>query len=166
MDLVKIKTWLTKNKTTVYLWLILIMISLVITVLQKTKQTKPTLRGEIKNIDTYIPKGFVLLPVELSNGPSLEGLLSERGVVDLYTADPVQKSAYRVATAVKIIRSPQNSAYFAILVPEQEASFLIQRFQSFYAVIQNPLKIGTKIQPLSKVNKRSIVIELDHGENF
>lgn len=166
MNILKIKSWLIKNKKTIYLWLILITISLVITFLQKIKQTEPTIKGEIKNIDTYIPKGFVLLPVELNNGLSLEGLLSEKGVVDLYTGDPTQKSAYRVAEAVKIIRSPQNPSYFSVLVPEQEASFLIQRFQSFYAVIQNPLKTGTKIQPPKKINRRSIVIELDHEGNF
>ncbi len=166
MNTLNIKTWMTKNKTTIYLWLILIMISLAITILQKTKKKDLISNERLQNIDTYIPKGFVLLPIELNNSSSLEGLLSEKGVVDLYTSDPFQKSARRVAVAVKIIRSPQNSAYFAVLVPEQEASLLIQRFQSFYAVIQNPLKQGTKIHPLNKTNKRSIVIELDHEENF
>ena len=160
------KVFLTKNKPAIYLWLTLIIISLVITIVQKTKKEDLTTRKGMQNIDTYIPKGFVLLPVELSNGSSVEGLLTEKGVVDLYTGDPLQKSAHRVAVAVKIIRSPQNPSHFSVLVPEQEASFLIQRFQSFYAVIQNPLKTGTKIQPLSKVSKRSIIIELDHEGNF
>ena len=148
MNISKIKIWLIKNKAAVYLWLILITISLTITILQKAKKKDPASSERLQNIDTYIPKGFVLLPIELSNSPSLEGLLPEKGVVDLYTGDPILKSAQKVAVGVKIIRSPKNPSYFAVLVPEQDASLLIQRFQSFYAVIQNPLKKGTKIHPL------------------
>ncbi len=110
-------------------------------------------------VDTYIPEGFVLLPIELSNGITLAGLLKDKGVVDLYTADPTNFQAQRAASAVKIIRSPVGQLQFAALLPENQAGAMIQRFQSFYAVIQNPDKKGTKVMLKGKKKKRLITIE-------
>lgn len=112
-----------------------------------------------EGIDTYIPEGFVLLPIELSNGPVLAGLLKDKGVVDLYTADPASFHAQRAASAVKIIRSPVGELQFAVLLPEDQAGAMIQRFQSFYAVIQNPHKKGAKVIPQAKKRKRLMTIE-------
>lgn len=165
MKQVTLKTWIKENKKTWHIWIVLIVVSLFFTLFQqKDNQTKIQ---HSKNLDTYIPEGFVLVPVELSNGPSLDGLLDSKGVVDLYTGDPVRKQAEKAVEAVKIIRSPQNPSYFAVLVPEGKARFLIQRFQAFHAVIQNPLqKKKTRVQPLQKKRKRTIVIELDHSSTF
>ena len=159
------KQWIRENKKTFQIWLILSLISLTFTLLQHTDKTKE--RKETQNLDTYIPEGFVLVPVELSNNASLVGLLENKGIVDLYTGDPSRQQAQKAATAVKIIRSPRNPSYFAVLVPENKAPFLIQRFQPFHAVIQNPRqKKKTHIQPLNKKRKRNIVIELDHSPTF
>ncbi len=165
MNLFKIKKWIKENKKTFHVWLILSLISLVFTLLQHTDQTME--RTDIQNLDTYIPEGFVLVPVELSNTESLVGLLENKGVVDLYIGDPSRQQAEKAATAVKIIRSTRNPSHFAVLVPENKASFLIQRFQPFHAVIQNPeQKKKTHVQPLNKKRKRNIVIELDHSPTF
>ena len=165
MNSLKIRTWLKENKRTWQIWLIFILLSLFFTFLQnKDKNTKIP---NTQNLDTYIPEGFVLVPIELSNGSSLDGLLASKGVVDLYTGDPVRQKAEKAATAVKIIRSPRNPSYFAVLVPENKAPLLIKRFQPFHAVIQNPEQNKkTTIQPVNKQNKRAIVIELDHPSHF
>ena len=156
------KTWLKNNKKTAQVWGLLVLVSLAVTLLQSKKQDK-TLKAH-RNIDTYIPKGFVLVPVELSNSPSLDGILANKGVVDLYTGDPTRQKAEKVAEAVKIIRSPNSPAYFAVLAPAEQAVFLIQRFQAFHAVIQNPQHKKTAfIWPLRKKSSRSIVIDLDNS---
>lgn len=165
MNLFKIKTYLKENKKNWQTWVILILISLIFTLLQHTNKNKEI--KDTQNLDAYIPEGFVLVPVELNNGSSLDGLLENKGVVDLYNGDPSRRRAEKIATAVKIIRSPRNPSYFAVLVPENKAPFLIQRFQAFHAVIQNPLqKKKASIQPLNKKRKRTIVIELDHSPTF
>lgn len=165
MNSFKLKTWLKENKKTWQIWIILLLLSLVFAILQHTD--KKTSIIDTQNIDTYIPEGFVLVPVELNNGPSLDGLLANKGVVDLYTGDPSHQKAEKAATAVKIIRSPRNPSYFAVLVPENKAPLLIKRFQAFHAVIQNPeQKKKTTIQPVNKKNKRTIVIELDNSPHF
>ena len=159
-----LKIWFIKNKTIVKIWIILVGATLLLTFLQIRNPTPQTINS--KSIDTYIPEGFVLLPIELSNASVVQGLLQNKAVVDLYTADPIQSQAQKAADAVKIIRSPHNESHFAVLVPENEAHFLIQRFKPFYAVIQNPNKTGTKIQPLKKRKKRSIIIELEEPHSF
>ncbi|MDE0118410.1 MAG: hypothetical protein OXM55_00180 [Bdellovibrionales bacterium] len=165
MNQFKIKAWLKENKKSWYIWLMLISLSLFFTFLQQKDNKKGKI--QIRNLDTYIPKDFVLVPVELSNGPSLDGLLEYKGIVDLYIGDPVKQRAEKVAESVKIIRSPRNPSYFAVLVPEENASFLIQRFQAFHAVIQNPeQQKKTKIYPVTKKRKRTIIIELDNSSHF
>ena len=160
-----IKTWIRENKKAWHIWLTVIMLSLAFTALQYTnkKEEKP----QMGNVDTYIPTGFVLAPVELSNGPSLYGLLESKGVVDLYTGDPNRKKVEKVAEAVKIIRSPRDPSYFAVLVPENKAPFLIQRFQAFHAVVQNPRQHKpVRIKPLNKKKRRKVIIELDKPSDF
>ena len=158
MNLSDIKKAFHKNKQPLLIWLILITASFLITVFQNKKPADTAQKYPL-NIDTYIPPGFVLLPVDLNNGPALDGLLSAKGVVDLYTGQPEEGAAKIAAEAVKIIRSPQNPSHFAVLVPENQAGFLIKGSPSFYAVVQNPQKNGTKIKPLRKIKKSSIIIE-------
>ena len=157
----KWNAWIRENKKTCQVWAVLILIAFTATFGQGGARKKASPKSN-KNIDTYIPEGFVLVPVELSNSPSLAGLLANKGVVDLYTGDPAQKRAEKVAEGIKIIRSPRDPSFFAVLAPEAQAPFLIQRFQAFHAVIQNPLhKKKSHIRPLRGKNRRSIVIELE-----
>ena len=159
MEAFEIKKWFKENKKNISIWSVLVLFSLFFTILQKRNTDPPQ---SIQNLDTYIPKGFVLVPVELSNGSQLEGLLKHKGVVDLYVGDHSQQRAKPAAKSVKIIRSPQNPEYFAVLIPENQASLLIERFQAFHAVIQNPkVKRKTRIRGLNRKRSR-IVIEPDH----
>jgi len=165
MNIKLIKSWVSNNKTTCLIWFSVFSLSFIFTLLQQPNKTENN--SHIKSLDTYIPEGFVLMPIELINGSSLDGLLEQKGVVDLYTGHPGQKRVDKVASAVKIIRSPMNPLYFAILVPEDKASLMIQRFQSFYAVIQNSeQQKQAVIQPLNKKKQRSITIELDKSSDF
>ena len=158
------KQWFIKNKALTKSWIILISVTLVFTVLQ-TGSSNPQ-KVKAGSIDTYIPEGFVLLPIEIINASAIQGLLKARAVVDLYTSDPIQFQAQKVAEAVKIIRSPNNDSHFAALIPENEVHLLIKRFKPFYVVIQNPKKTGTKIQPVQRKIRRSIIIELEESPSF
>ena len=161
MDIMSIKKQVLQNKKNLYIWLAFVVISFLFLLFQpKNKEETPVDRP---NIDTYIPEGFVLAPVELSNAPYLDGLLEYRGVVDLYTGDPARRVAQKVASAIKIIRSPRNPSYFAVLVPEDKVGLLIQRFQTFHAVIQNP-KHGKKTRIQAVRKKRNIIVEAQPTE--
>ncbi len=161
IDSEKIKTELKSGKKTFIFWCVLIFVSFVFALSQwQNSRHRPQVTTS-DSIDTFIPEGFVLLPIELSNVSSLDGFLHDKGVVDLYTADPSSMHSEKAASAVKIIRSPQNPEHFAVLVPEQKAGFLIERFSSFYAIIQNPRTQGVKVKTIQKRQKRLIVIEKD-----
>jgi len=160
-----IKQWFIKNKMLTRVWLILISVSLIFTLLQR-RDAKPDKVRSSESLDTYIPEGFVLLPIEIHNASAMKGLLSTKAVVDLYTSDPLRVPGQKAAEGVKIIRLPNDETHFAALVPENKVHFLIKRSQAFYAVIQHPGKTETKIQPLLKKRKRSIVIDLEESPSF
>jgi hypothetical protein len=93
--------------------------------------------------DTFIPAGYVLVPIQVANYESVDSILGKFGVVDLF-ASSLKKSARpeKVAGHVRILRAPLNPSQFAVLVPEIEAPRLVQREGPFFVVIQNPKETG------------------------
>lgn len=86
--------------------------------------------------DTLIPKGYVLVPIELANLNAVAGLINQFGVIDLYGGDTEQNSV-QIATRIKILRAPLNPNQYAVLVTEN-LSKQIMRFKGpFWASIQN-----------------------------
>ncbi len=103
----------------------------------------PQEHEEAYSADTVIPKGFVLVPIEIQNIDSLAALIGSYGVIDLFTTPhPGQKSGLRVGRRLKLLRAPLNPQQFAVLVPENEASLILQASGPFLAVIQNPADHG------------------------
>lgn len=107
--------------------------------------------------DTYIPAGFVLVPIDVVNKDALQSLLGNFGVVDLYIpAMEPGKLGRKAATRVKILRAPLNPEEFAVLVREGEAPQLVHHDSGYFVVIQNPKQRGTKIvKPISRRNRIS-----------
>lgn len=122
--------------------------------------TAPTIVEEkaASSVDTFIPAGLVLVPIEISNAESLASLVGEMGgVVDLYLASNDQrKGGLKVAAKVKLVRAPLNPQQYAVLIREDEGPRLMSYAGPFIAVIQNPDAKGTK---LSQTGKKSIRIE-------
>lgn len=98
----------------------------------------------IKSADTFIPRGFVLVPLEIANAESLASLVGDLGgVVDLYLANNGdQKGGLKVGTKLKILRAPLNPQQYAVLVKEHESSQLLSHAGPFIAVVQNPNEKG------------------------
>lgn len=118
-----------------------------------TKEEAPT-----TSVDTFIPKGFVLVPLELANADSLGSLVGDMGgVVDLYLASKDnRKSGLKVASRIKLLRAPLNPQQYAVLVKENESSRLLSMTGPFIAVVQNPDSKGTE---LAQSKKSSIKID-------
>lgn len=95
---------------------------------------------------TFIPEGFVLVPIEVANYESLDSILGKYGVVDLYTSplDPTQKPR-KVATRIKILRAPLNPNHFAVLAQEEDSSKLVGFSGPLTVIVQNPNSRGTGI---------------------
>ena len=137
--------------------LILVSILLLTIVLQYSQNL---FKKEISlSLDQMIPKGFVLIPIEIHNSSDVLPLIGSYGVVDLYSY-----SSYKnlpediVALSLKIIPPLKEDSRFSAIIPEKEVSQLFQHSGPFYAVIQNPQKQGSQIIK-RKVRKPLVVIE-------
>ncbi len=110
--------------------------------------------------DTFIPKGFVLVPIELANFDSVSALIDQFGVIDLYAGAPQIAGSVKISSRIKILRAPLNPQLFAVLVPEKDSSSIMKRTGPFWAVVQNRQALQEK-KP--EVDKPSIQIEYNKG---
>lgn len=103
------------------------------------------------SVDTFIPLGYVLVPIELSNADSLSSLVGDVGcVVDLYVANNEKKSmATKVGSKIKMVRAPLNPQQYAVLVKDHESSAILNYSGPFIAVVQNPNTQGQRVNSAS-----------------
>jgi hypothetical protein len=93
-------------------------------------------------IDTMIPAGHLLIPLELSNAESLSSLSGNFSVVDLYVAGDRGKKGFKIASAVKLLRAPLNPQQFAVLVREEDSSKIVTHEGPFFAALKNPKEMA------------------------
>lgn len=116
--------------------------------------------GAAANVDTYIPKGFVLIPIDVQNYEALDSILGKFGVVDLFqSGGPGDPKQHLVARNVRMLRAPQNPAHFAILVQEAEAPGILKFGQNFTVIVRRPEQAGTEFVKDESKTPRSIVYE-------
>ncbi len=106
-----------------------------------------------ESTDTIIPKGFVLVPLEIANSQTLAQLISEFGLVDLYSITKDSTKGRKVASKVKLIRAPMDPTQFAVLLPENLSSDFLTEPGPFIATIFNPAK-NQESSSLNKVNNK------------
>lgn len=112
-------------------------------------------------LDSMVPKGFVLIPIEINNGKDIMSIMGQYGVIDLYAYSKYTGLPEKQAASVlKVFPPKEEEGHFVALVPEKEAVNLFEYSDSFYAVVQNPKKNGSKIYKKKK-NKSLVVIEED-----
>lgn len=114
--------------------------------LSQTTKTEPNAVLQTpETADTLIPAGFVLVPIEVQNFESLDSILGQYGVVDLYQA-PLKAGGrpFRVASHIKILRAPLNPSHFAVLVNEADSVALIASQLPFTVVVQRALEPGER----------------------
>lgn len=102
---------------------------------------------ESPSADTYIPRGHVLVPLEISNAESLTSLVGNvGGVVDLYlSSTETQKGGLKVGSRLKLLRAPLNPQQYAVLVRDEDSVRLLQHAGPFTAVVQNPEVQGSHL---------------------
>ena len=109
------------------------------------------------SLDSLVPKDFVLMPIEISNGKDIMNIIGKYGVVDLYAySKQTGLPEKQAASALKILPPDAEEGHFVALVPEKEATYLFGYSDPFYAVIQNPNKKGAKIY--KKKKKQSLIV--------
>ncbi|MBV2169700.1 MAG: hypothetical protein KUL82_13430 [Bdellovibrio sp.] len=140
---------LSKIKSNSFLgaFLILGAISYFVSKPAENRTSKESFLPEPKSVDTFIPRGFVLVPIEVANAESLASLVGDMGgVVDLYLASTdKQKGGLKVGSKLKLLRAPLNPQQYAVLVKDQESPRLLSYAGPFIAVVQNPDEKGNQI---------------------
>lgn len=111
-------------------------------------------------VDTHIPKGFVLVPIEVQNYEALDSILGQFGQVDLFQVQNAEVHHQRlVARNVRILRAPQNPSHFAVLVQESEVQSLLRFGGIFTVIVKRPTEGGTEFVKESPREQRTIVYE-------
>lgn len=105
-----------------------------------------------ESMDTFIPSGFVLVPIEVQNLASLDSIVGQFGVVDLYTDG--EKNP--LASGLKLIRSPRDPSQFAVMVPEHNSKEIVKYSgKPFMVIVQNPNQTKSEIR---KANQKQRII--------
>lgn len=117
-----------------------------------SKEEAPGQPEPIASVDTYIPRGYTLVPIELANAASLSSMVGDMGgVVDLYLASTEsRKGGLKIGSKLKLLRAPLNPDQYAVLVNEQEAPKVLSYAGPFTAVIQNPDSRGSRVTDTKK----------------
>lgn len=131
--------FIQKNKYTPWVLFVLLGLLASLSSCQTTASEDKPESSDARSADTYIPYGYVLIPLDIHNAESLTNIVGEiGGVVDLYTISSEFQKSLKIAHKVKLLRAPLNPQQFAVLVKESESSQILSHAGPFTAVIQNP----------------------------
>ncbi len=152
----KFKQQLIDNLHLVIAFVILISVAMVSAYTRENKESPMVHPVEV---DTIIPKGYVLVPLELENREAIGSVIQGFGIIDLFSGNPEGGHARKVASRIKLIRAPYNPNLFAALVKENLSERIMKEAGPFYAVIQNKAELEgeNNIEPLK--TKKTISIE-------
>ncbi len=113
---------------------------MLIVILYVELSAKPAAQNP-ESVDTYIPAGFVLVPIELQNADSLSSMIGDFAVVDLFTG--LDGRQERVGRSLKLIRAPLNPERLAVFVPDDQVASLLKIPGPYWAALQNPNNKGS-----------------------
>lgn len=123
---------------------------------------KEEIKEPVKSVDTFVPKGFVLVAADIGNTADIINIIGAYGVVDLYSySSSTRLPTTLVASAVKILSPVSEESSFMAMIPEKYVQNLLEHSGPFYAVIQNPDKQNTQIY--KKKWKTSLVVIEERG---
>lgn len=144
-----------QNKILLISFIIFILLYLIL----KEKNKEPHVATENKPLyaDTLIPKGQVLVPIELANLEAVSGLIDQYGIIDLY-GGPENSSAL-IASRVKILRAPLNPNQYAVMVTEILSQEIMKYKGPFWAVIQNRFTQNERAETKNKSEVKNLAVK-------
>lgn len=116
------------------------------------KSERSQIKEEPIQLDTMIPEGFVLLPLDLVNRDALSSIVGATAVIDLFTVNSqTLNPSKKIASRIKIIRTPRNPEQFALLIHESETNQILNFTGPYFAVIQNKSRKDSQlVKPTTK----------------
>lgn len=123
----------SQNKILIVSFSIFIILYFILSM--KNKENPPVAKNYPVYADTLIPRGHVLIPIELVNIEAVSGLIDQYGIIDLYSGTDID--SVLIAGRVKVIRAPLNKNQYAVMVTESLSREIMKYKGPFFAVVQN-----------------------------
>lgn len=144
-----------RHRFLIYLFLILGICSIgLIEKEQKANIKAPMASEEDLAIQTLIPAGYTLLPIEIANSKSLDSIFGSYGIVDLFVGTTADSSELKlIAKRVKLLRAPKNHNVFAVLVKRSESSSIYKYPGPFFVSLLAHTDNGTEFVTKKEVAK-------------
>jgi hypothetical protein len=121
-------------------------------------QKEAPIRSQQEEFDTFIPKGFVLVPIEVQNFESLDSIFGQFGLVDLFQTVGSERVEQRlIARNVRLLRAPHNPSHFAVLVQETRVDKILKFGGAYTVVVKRRSKDGTEF--VKEPSKRQIIYD-------
>lgn len=118
-----------------------------------------------KSLDTYIPIGKNLLPIEIANAEYLDPLIGpDGGVVDLYQVANESNRGVKIASRIKIVRSPNSTLSFSAYITDEQTQQIMNFPGPFRAVVQNPNAAGSEVKQIQNTVKPQQKIQIEYGD--
>lgn len=133
------------DKTLLLSFVALGAVALVLGLADRPKEVAVEVEAEPLQIDTMIPAGHLLIPIQLANGESLASLSGNYSLVDLYTVSDKGRKGFKVASAVKLLKAPLNPEQFAVLMREEDSGQIVQMEGPFFAALKNPKDVSKPV---------------------
>lgn len=157
--ILKLKISSQKHKTFLFLFLGFIIIY----IFSSLNQTQKQISNQQITPDTLIPKGHVLVPIELENIDAITGLIEHYGVIDIYSAQSGGQKSYKLLNKVKIIRAPYNPNKFAILLKDVTAKYFFKFNGPFVGTVQNKSEAESNPEVKNEIIKNNRKIKIEYS---
>ncbi len=138
-----------KKRSHIFAFVTLLVLALWIEYSRPSTSSRPVTET-LESADTYIPKGFTLIPIDIANQEALESLVGSFGRADLYASETSGKNGKKIASFVRLMRAPLNPHRFAVLVPDAEASNIVRVSGPLFVSIRNPEHVAPKKEQIAK----------------
>lgn len=157
----RLKISLQQHKYFVFMFVFFVFVYVYTTLDERGE--KP--QEKLLTVDTLIPDGYALVPIELENIAAIASLIEGYGVVDIYLGKNNARNSKKLFQKVKILRAPNNPNAYSLLLPDRLSSELLKYDGPFFAVIQNKNEASDNpaVHEPAAVNKKTVKIEYNGG---
>ncbi|MBC86871.1 MAG: hypothetical protein CL677_06790, partial [Bdellovibrionaceae bacterium] len=149
--------WMKNKKEIGLLGLSLIMMILILDPFPKNEVT--TSSPLSLSADTLIPAGYQLVAIELENALSIDSLVADNTIVDLYSRTTGKNKSQLILRNSRLVRAPRNENQFAVLITKEQTEYLLGFQGPYFAVISpyKPPQVGERpSKPKTKSPKKSV----------
>jgi hypothetical protein len=159
INLLNLKKWVMSLKIKHLIIAFVVLGGLTLLLDQEPKKSKDHV--DPTSVDTYIPEGMTLIPIEIQNIEALKNILGDFGVIDLYLPSyEDNRPPKKIASGIKIMRAPLNPDVFAVLVREENAPQIAQHPGAFFVTVLNPKTQKSKFNENKKPLHTQIMTEI------